>query len=349
MLVAVTGGTGFIGSHTVRALLAAGHRVRLLVRDPTKLKRIYAPLGIEVEDFVVGDATDPEAVGPLLDGCDAAVHTAALVALEAKRGEEVLANNERSVRLVVGGAVERGLARVVYVSSAGALFVARGRPLTGDSPVVDSANAYGRSKAAAERYVRELQDRGAPILTTYPTAAIGPDDPGLTDPNRAVSFFVRFGALLTSSGYQPIDVRDLARLHVALLESERRTGRYVAAGPYYAWPDLYAGVERVTGRRLPRYPVPGAVMRGLGRVIDAVQRFAPIELPIPISRESMEFATGWPTADGAAACRDLGLRYRSLDETLSDTYRWLLAAGHVTPAEVGRLAEAAVPAEGSRT
>ncbi len=346
MLVAVTGGTGFIGSHSVRALLAAGHRVRLLVRDPAKMKRIYAPLGIEPDDVVVGDATDAESVDALLTGCEGLVHTAALVALEAARGDEVRTNNEGSVRLVIGGAVERGLRRIVYVSSAGALFVPNGPALTGDSPVVATrettsrrgANAYGQSKAFGERTVRELQAAGAPILTTFPTAAIGPDDPGLTDPNRAVSFFVRYGAVLTSTGYQPIDVRDLADLHVALLESDLPQGRFIAAGPYHAWPSLYAAVERVTGRRLPRYHVPGALMRGIGRVVDAVRTRVPFELPIPITREAMEFATCWPTADGSPAQRDLGLRYRDLDDTLADTYRWMLAAGHVNEREIGDLA-----------
>jgi nucleoside-diphosphate-sugar epimerase len=338
MLVAVTGGTGFIGSHTARALLASGHRLRLLVRDPSKMKRIYAPFGIEIEDSVVGDATDPESVDHLLDGCDALVHCAALVALERSRAEEVRRNNAQSVKLVVGGAVNRGLGRIVYVSSAGALFTVGGGPLTGESPIGESENAYGRSKAAGERYVRELQAAGAPIFCSYPTAAIGPDDPGLTDPNRAVSFFVRYGAILTSSGYQPIDVRDLARLHVALLESDQHQGRYMATGPYYEWADLCARVERVTGRRLPRYRVPGPVLRGLGRVIDAAKRIVPLELPLPITREAMQFATCWPTADGSPAERDLGIRFRDLDETLEDTLRWMAEAGHVTREQVGKLA-----------
>ena len=72
MLVAVTGGTGFIGSHTTAALVKAGHAVRLLVRDPGKTVRVFAAHGLTIDDFVVGGehAGVPEGV---LAQCDAVV------------------------------------------------------------------------------------------------------------------------------------------------------------------------------------------------------------------------------------------------------------------------------------
>ena len=336
MLVAVTGGTGFVGSHTVVALLRAGHRVRLLVRDASKLMRVCESRGIVVDDYVVGDVTDASAVARLLDGCDAVIHAAAVVALEAARASEVRATNERSVELVVGGAAESGVQRIVYVSSAGALFTPGGPPLRGDSPVGVTRTVYGQSKARAERYVRKLQADGAPILTVYPTGVIGPDDPGLTEPNRALTIFVNLAAPVTTSGYQPVDVRDLAKLHVAFLESQRRVGSYVAAGEYAPWGEFYDRVERLTGRRLRRLPAPAALLRGAGRAADWVKRVAPFDLPLTL--ESMLFATCWPTADATATEREFGIRFRDLDESLTDTYRWLARAGHVSIDRIGKLA-----------
>jgi nucleoside-diphosphate-sugar epimerase len=79
--VALTGGTGYVGSFTVKALLDAGHAPRLLVRDPAKLATKLTALGVGTDavDVVGGDMTDRRAVDTLVAGCDAAIHAAASV------------------------------------------------------------------------------------------------------------------------------------------------------------------------------------------------------------------------------------------------------------------------------
>jgi nucleoside-diphosphate-sugar epimerase len=90
MRVLVAGGTGFIGSHTTVALLEAGHEVCLLVRDLAKLDRVFGARGLAVPDHRVGDIGVAASVRWALAGCDAVVHAAALVALDAARAREVL-------------------------------------------------------------------------------------------------------------------------------------------------------------------------------------------------------------------------------------------------------------------
>ena len=69
MRVLVTGGTGFVGSHTVAALCRAGHTVRLLVRRPERIAPALEPHGIsDAVEHVVGDATDPASVARANDG-----------------------------------------------------------------------------------------------------------------------------------------------------------------------------------------------------------------------------------------------------------------------------------------
>ena len=90
----VTGSTGFVGSHSVEALLRAGHSVRLLIRSREKLARVLGGRDLEVDDYVVGDMTDRAAVGEALDGCDAALHAAATL----YGGGEVFEANVAGVR-----------------------------------------------------------------------------------------------------------------------------------------------------------------------------------------------------------------------------------------------------------
>ena len=77
MRVLVTGGTGFVGGWTAKAIADAGHAVRFLVRNPARLETSVAKLGVDVSDFAVGDIRDRESVRDALTGCDAVVHSAA--------------------------------------------------------------------------------------------------------------------------------------------------------------------------------------------------------------------------------------------------------------------------------
>ncbi len=336
MKVLVTGGTGFTGSHTARALVASGHEVRLLVRDLDKVRRVFEPHGPLPRDVMRGDMTDEGAVDAALAGCDAVVHSAALVDLRASSARRVEETNARGVRLVVGGAVRRGIPRVVYVSSLSIFFVPGGPPVTPELPIAPTTTAYARSKAEAEKYVRGLQAQGAPVRISYPAGIIGPDDPGLSDANHAVYTFFRDTGVITSNGFQVVDVRDVAALHAKLLELEPGPHRYAAAGPMLPWAEVYELLDRITGARVRRFRVPGAVMRAAGSLGDLVKRV--YDFNFPLTRDSMEFATRWTGADASRTTRELGLAFRPPEESYRDTLRWMHRSGHLTARHVGRLA-----------
>jgi hypothetical protein len=102
------------------------------------------------------------------------------------------------------------------------------------------------------------------------------------------------------------------------------------------WAEIYPLMDRITGTRLRRLAVPGWVMRAGGSVGDVVKRV--YDFNFPLTRDSMEFATQWPGADTERTTRELGLRFRPIEETYRDTLRWMHRAGHLTAAHVGALA-----------
>ncbi len=338
MRVMVTGGTGFAGSHTVRALVAAGHEVRLLVRDREKVKRVFAGDGFMPSDLVAGDVADEAAVADALRGCDGVVHAAALVDLRRAMAQRVLESNAAGVERVIVGAAKRGLPSIVYVSSMSVFFAPGGPPLTPESPIVESTTAYGRSKVEAERVVRRLQESGAPIRISYPAGILGPDDPSMTDGNRALWAWIAQMSVDTDGGFQPVDVRDVAALHVKLLELPAGPHRYAAASPMLSWAENYATIERVTGRSLHRrIAVSGANLRRLGRAGDFVKQF--VDFAFPLTFDAMLYATQWPGVDASRTTRELGLAFRGAEATYADAIRWMYRAGHLPAKRVGRLAD----------
>jgi len=337
MRVLVTGGTGFIGSHSVVALVRDGHEVRLLARDASKVGRVFAPRGIRIDDVVVGDVTDPTVVAKALDGCEGVLHAAALVGLKRSDAEKVLATNQRAVELVVGGAVELGLQSIVYVSSLSALGRPGGDPITVDSPIGDARSAYATSKARAEGYVQRLQNAGAPIRASYPPGVVGPDDPGMSGANHAIRAFLKDTMVITSTGFCVLDVRDLAEIHARLIDPATPPGRYLAPGQYLSWPDAVAMMDRVTGRRVNRIYVPGPLLRLLGRIGDLVKLV--YDFDFPLTHESMAFASGWPGAEMSPALASLDPSFRDLRQTYEDTVRWMYRAGHLTALQAGRMAQ----------
>lgn len=103
--VLVTGGTGYVGSWITVALMEAGHDVRQLVRRREQVALTFRPHGVEPSEVLVGDVTDPAVVKEAVDGCDAAVHAAAVYSFDPRRRVEVVATNVAATRLVLDAAL----------------------------------------------------------------------------------------------------------------------------------------------------------------------------------------------------------------------------------------------------
>ncbi len=329
MKILVTGGTGLAGSHTIRELLEAGHEVVALVRSQSKFERVF-PDAPDALQAVIGDISDRASVEAALRGCDALVHAAAIVSMDNDSPEALIEANVGGVKKVLGAALDAGLQRIVHVSTLSALFhvdeSGSAVPITSDTEPHESEHAYGRSKAMAERWVREQQAAGAPIWTTYPSAVLAPDDPGMTESTNALRIFAGRFVPLTGGGFQLVDARDLAIAHRLLLEQTPEVRRHLVPGHYLPWTELKAGLK-AAGAKFLTLPLPGWLLRGTGDVLDVVRKVVPVSFPI--TRESMLYATRWTAVETSSELAALGLRYRPAVDTLRETTHWLRAGGHI--------------------
>ncbi|OMC54394.1 oxidoreductase [Mycobacterium sp. IS-2888] len=326
MHVLITGGTGFVGGWTAKLISDAGHSIRFLVRNPDRLQTSVAKLGVDVSDFAVGDITDRVSVRDALRGCDAVVHSAALVATDPRQTNEMLTTNMQGAQNVLGQSVELGLDPIVHVSSFTALFHPGLETLTADLPVVGGADGYGTSKAQVEIYARGLQDAGAPVNITYPGMVLGPpvgDQFG--EAGEGVKAALQMHAIPgRSAAWLVVDVRDLAALHAALLEPGRGPRRYTAGGHRVPAAELATMLGQIAGTPMVAVPIPDTALRVAGAVLDRAGRYLPFDTPF--TSAGMQYYTQMPASDDSPSERELGITYRDPTETVADTFEALRSA-----------------------
>jgi dihydroflavonol-4-reductase len=344
MLVTVTGGTGFVGSHTVAELVRAGHRVRLLVRDANAVSTATRPLEVPSDslDVVVGDVTDERAVAEAVRGADAVVHAASVYSFDRRRRAEMLRTNAHGTEVVLSAARRAGAGRIVHVSSIAALFGPGVRVIREQSPVGTTREPYAATKAASEAIARRHQEEGAPVVVSYPPALLGPHDPKLGDQTERLRNTLRgIMPMWPDGGLQIGDVRDTAALHVALLSPDvtgsdsfgpDSVGRHFGPGRYLTMREYVDGVREASGRRLPAVFLPPAMMTPVGRFVDLVQPAWPWHIPA----EYGAIATVGAAVRVDPAASTLGLKPRPFADTVADTARWLADTGALTPRQAGR-------------
>lgn len=321
MHIAVTGGTGYVGAHTVRALLAAGHTVRLLVFPGGSDDAALDALGrIGPLEILTGDIRDPATVSELLAGCDAALHAAGVVGTDSRRTQLMWDINAHATEALLTRACELGLDPVVSVSSYSSLFPPADGVIGPDTPPAPGRSDYARTKAYADNAARRLQAEGAPVVVTYPSSVVGPafhTAVGVTQ--RGWDPIVRYRvAPRLRGGMQMIDVGDVARVHTALMRPGRGPKRYVCGGVLLTFDQMVDALQSALGRPIRRIPLSPGMFRGVGRVSDVAGRWLP--LAEGLSYEAALLLTAAVPTDDSLTLSDLNLTWRDPRESIVDSF-----------------------------
>ena len=133
-----------------------------------------------------------------------------------------------------------------------------------------------------------------------------------------------------------VDVRDLAEIIAAALETGRGPRCFMAGGHFASWSELADLCDALTGRRTLHLPVPGLLLRGIGRLLDAAKRIVPFTYPL--THEAAVIMTRLVPCDSLATIEQLGVPFRPTTETLHDTIRWLYETGAISAKIAGEIA-----------
>lgn len=323
----VTGGTGFVGAHLVRALVGGGWRVTVTHRPTSSLGALS---GLEV-DNVTADVTDLGSVeGAMPDRPDVVFHLAANVGFSPRRNAEQLHVNVTGTRHVVQAALLRGARRFVHVSSVAAWGPADGDVIDESSPIRTSQHwiNYARSKWLSELEVDAGVARGLDAVIVNPTHIMGPGD--RKNWGRLFALARRARVLAAPEATAPwCHAADVVRSLIAAAERGGTGRRYLLGGPEVSYYEVLRLVRARVGRPAPAR-VAGWVLRSTARLGHLASLVSGREASL-----TPELASIWSTSfriDDGRARRELGHTSRPFEETVEDTFRWLLAA---EAAEVG--------------
>ena len=333
MRVLITGGAGFVGRATTRALVEAGHRVRIVSRDAWPSGSLFEKLEVEV---VTGDAGERPVIDRALEGMDGLVQAAATYRYD-RAAAHGMANNAPLARTILEAARDAGTLKVVDISSL-VVFALGHSPLTEDTPLTAPggkgwSDPYLRSKVEAELVGRELEAAGLPRVTVFPGTVIGPEDTAM-GPSSGFITNLLGGGISVDSRSPWVDVRDVARAIVLALDRPAGS-RYALTSGVVRHRDAAGLLDEITGRHPRRQFLGPAVIRRLARINDLVGGRAS---PLPAA-DSLDFILdNAASVDTRRAETELGLGFRPLRETLSDAIRWWAEHDSIDRALAGKLA-----------
>lgn len=323
MTVVVTGASGHLGANLVRALLARGEQVRVLVhRD----RRAVAGLDVEV---VEGDICVPDSLARVFSGADLVYHAAVQISLSMGDWPLLERVNVVGTGNVVQACRQAGVRRLIHFSSIHALrHGAAGDVVDETCPLVDSSRCppYDRSKAAAEREVRRGIAAGLDAVLLNPTAMIGPYDYRPSHFGQ-VLWLLAGGELpaLVAGGFDWVDVRDVAEGAIRAAERAPAGAQYLLSGHWVSLPEIAAMVESISGVPAPRLVCPESLARlGLPFAWAYARLTGRRPLYTRVSLRALRYSS---QVSHARATRELDYHPRPFRETLVDTLGWFAQAG----------------------
>ncbi|WP_346316945.1 NAD-dependent epimerase/dehydratase family protein [Chitinophaga sp. YIM B06452] len=323
-MILVTGGTGFLGSYLLRALVQAGKPVRALYRS--RIPEQVNDIKDKVEWFQA-DVLDTGALEDAMQGITEIYHCAAIVSFQPDKRDEMLKANIEGTANVVNLAIDMGIRKIVHVSSVAALGRARQQTaITEDAQWEESGNNsnYAISKHLSEIEIWRGIAEGLDAVIVNPSIILGSgfwhDGTGLMLKNAWKEF-----PYYTEGVNGFVDVRDVVTAMIRLMDSPISGERFILNGDNWAYRQLFTRMAEALGKRPPHIAAK-PWMAALVWRMEKLRSLFTGKRPL-ITRETARTAQLKVYYNSEKIRQALpGFTFRPLDETVADVSRDYLAA-----------------------
>jgi nucleoside-diphosphate-sugar epimerase len=319
MKVFITGATGFVGSFLSESLIQAKHEVRCLVRKESNLRWI-ADLDV---DCYYGSLFDLDSLVRGMDGCDVVFHVAGVT--KARTEDEYFRSNYEGTKNVIDAALKhkKKISRFIQVSSQTAVGPSPTIIPIDESHPANPLTYYGKSKWAAEEYVRSLFGK-IPITIVRPPAVYGPRDTDILEFFRTV----KFGLIPQLGGTEKylslIHVKDLARGIMMAGEHDKSVGEtyFITSPEPYSWEEISHITLNILQKRGYKVPVPVALMKAVAIVSEGLASLT--KKPALVNRQKViDMEQDFWTCSPDKAKKELGFEAEiGLENGIRETLIW---------------------------
>jgi len=332
-MILVTGGTGLVGSHLIYHLLKRGRTVRALKRESSDIQKTKFVFDFyeddEVELFkkiqwIDGDLLDYESLEIALEGVTQVYHTGALVSFNPSLKDEMLNVNEEGTANLVNICIEKKIKRFCYISSIATL----GNSKNGE--VIDEMSywqggkdhsAYSISKFRAEMQVWRATKEGLDAIIVNPSVIIGPGDWNLGS-SKIIKTIYKGLKFYTAGGTGFVDVRDVVEALIMLCDNDVVNQRFLLNGANLSYQDFFTRVALALNVKVPSIKA-SKKLTGLAWRFEKL-KYLLLGLEPLITKDSARTSQKSTFYSGELVTKTVGFKYRSIDETVSDTAAYFL-------------------------
>ena len=314
----VTGGTGFLGGHLVRQLVADGEKnLRVL---STSAPPWLSELGVET---VAGSITNPDDVARAVANVESIYHLAGRVSRDPSDAHEMYKLHVDGTRLLCEAARKAGVKSVVLASTSGTIAVTKEGEIVPDETWPAPLDLISRWPYYASKFYQErvaLEHFGgadARLVIVNPSLLLGPGDDRLSSTKVVLDFLARKIAAVPGGGLSFVDARDAAAALVAAMRRGRHGERYLLGAANWTFEKFFGRLERLTKTAAPRLSLPSGLAVAGARGLSALYRHW--KLAPPVEPAEIEMAEHFWYVDCTKAARELQFRPRDPQETLHET------------------------------